>query len=63
MRDILGMRVYPRAPGVHRVRFRVAYGKNTKPGNFRDFSRANGGSFSPFFEFVIEGEVSSDAAR
>ena len=60
MRDMRGRRVYPRAPGIHDVRFRIAKRKREKQGKYRDFSPANGGSMSPYFEFAIEGEVSVD---
>jgi len=60
MHDMRGRRVYPRAPGIHDVRFRIAKRKNEKQGRYRDFSPANGGSMSPRFEFTIEGEVSVD---
>jgi hypothetical protein len=62
MRNILGMRVYPRAPGIHAVRFRVAKRKNERQGRYRDFSPANGGWISPFYEFVICQE-SSDSRQ
>jgi hypothetical protein len=58
MRDIDGRRVYPRAPGIHTVRFRTARRKRT--GLARNFSPANGGSTSPVFEFVISSEGSDD---
>jgi hypothetical protein len=51
MRDIDGRRVYPRAPGIHTVRFRTAARKRT--GLARDFSAANGGYTSPVFELTI----------
>jgi hypothetical protein len=60
MRDICGRRVYPRAPGIHTVRFRTAKRKSEKRGRYRDFSPANGGWMSPCFEFAIEGDVSVD---
>jgi hypothetical protein len=54
MRDGDGRRVYPRAPGVHTVRFRI--GRRKRTGLARDFSPANGGYVSPAFELVIGGE-------
>jgi hypothetical protein len=60
MLDRCGRRVYPRAPGIHTVRFRLAKRKNEKQGRYRDFSPANGGWMSPYFEFSIEGQVSVD---
>jgi len=57
MRDMCGRRVYPRAPGIHTVRFRTAKRKHEKMGKYRDFSPVNGGWMSPYFEFAIEGEV------
>jgi hypothetical protein len=60
MRDMCGRYVYPRAPGIHAVRFRTAKRKRENQGRYRDFSPANGGSLSPYFEFTIEGEVSVD---
>jgi len=53
MRDMCGRRVYPRAPGIHTVRFRTAKRKSDQKGKYRDFSPANGGWMSPYFEFAI----------
>jgi hypothetical protein len=60
MQNILGMRVYPRAPGIHAVRFRIARRKSENRGRYRDFSPANGGWISPYYEFAIAGKVSAD---
>lgn len=60
MRDMCSRRVYPRAPGIHTVRFRTAKRKHEKMGKYRDFSPINGGWMSPYFEFTIEGELSVD---
>ena len=60
MRDMCGRRVYPRAPGMHTVRFRTAKRKHETMGKYRDFSPLNGGWMSPCFAFAIEGEVSVD---
>jgi len=57
MRDATGRRVYPRAPGTHTVRFRIA---RRKLGLARDFSPENGGYTSPVFELVIVKEASGD---
>lgn len=54
MRDATGRRVYPRAPGIHTVRFRI--GRRKRAGLARDFSPKSGGYVSPAFEFVIGGE-------
>jgi hypothetical protein len=54
MHDADGRRVYPRAPGIHTVRFRTA---RRKLGLSRDFSPENGGYTSPVFEFTIAAEV------
>ncbi len=54
MRDIDGRRVYPSAPGSHRVRIRTARRKIGQWGNVRDFSPANHGYTSPVFEITIE---------
>ena len=56
MRDVTGRRVYPRAPGIHTVRFRTA--RRKRPGLPRDFSPANGGYTSPVYELVIAAERS-----
>ena len=53
MRDMCGRRVYPRAPGIHEVRFRIAKRKREKQGKYRDFSPANRGYTSPVFEITI----------
>jgi hypothetical protein len=53
MRDSDGRRVYPRAPGIHTVRFRTAKRKMNRAGKNRDFSPANAGYTSPVFEFTI----------
>jgi len=58
MRDMTGRRVYPRAPGVHTVRIRVA--RRKRAGNARDFSPANGGYVSPVFEFMIAADGDRD---
>jgi len=60
MRDMDGRRVYPRAPGIHTVRIRTAKRKREQMGKVRDFSPANGGSTSPFFEFTITADDSDD---
>src|SRR5512137_218384 len=60
MRDMHGRSVYPRAPGIHTVRFRTAKRNHEKMGKYRDFSPVNGGWMSPYFEFAIEGGVSVD---
>jgi len=57
MSDMSGRRVYPRAPGIHTVRFRTAKRNHEKMGKYRDFTQANGGWMSPYFEFTIDGEV------
>ena len=51
---------FPRVLGIHTVRFRTAKRKPEKMGKYRDFSPANGGWMSPYFEFAIEGTVSID---
>ena len=53
MRDCDGRRVYPRAPGTHTVRIRTARRKIGQQGMMRDFSPANHGYMSPFFEITI----------
>ncbi|MFA5376262.1 MAG: hypothetical protein WC455_11010 [Dehalococcoidia bacterium] len=53
MHDIDGRVVYPRAPGVHRVRIRTGRRKWAQMGRVRDFSPENGGSTSPAFLFKI----------
>jgi len=53
MRDTTGRRIYPRAPGIHTVRFRTA---RRKLGRARDFSPKNRGYTSPVFEFAIAAE-------
>ena len=58
MRDMTGRRVYPRALGIHTVRFRTAARKRTGPA--RDFSPANGGYTSPVFEITIVADVNDD---
>jgi hypothetical protein len=58
MRDVTGRRVYPRAQGIHTVRFRTA--RRKRPGMPRDFSPANGGYVSPVYEFAIMADGSSD---
>jgi hypothetical protein len=51
MHDASSRRVYPRSPGIHTVRIRMA--KRNRDRNVRDYSPANGGSTSPVFEFAI----------
>lgn len=58
MRDMCGRYVYPRAPGIHAVRFRTA--KRKRDGWTRDFRPANGGWTSPVFFFGIAGEPYDD---
>jgi hypothetical protein len=53
MRDVTGRRVYPRAPGIHTVRFRTA---RRKLGRTRDFGPGNRGYTSPVFELAIAPE-------
>lgn len=53
MRDGDGRRVYPRAPGTHRVRIMTARRKIGQRGMVRDFSPANRGYTSPVFEITI----------
>ena len=53
MRDTTGRRIYPRAPGIHTVRFRTA---RRKLGRARDFSPKNRGHTSPVFELAIAAE-------
>jgi len=55
MHDVDGRVVYPRAPGVHRVRIRTGRRKWAQMGRVRDFSPENGGSTSPVFLFKISG--------
>lgn len=57
MRDTDGRRVYPRAPGIHTVRFRTG---RRKLGLARDFSPENGGYTSPVFELVIVADANND---
>ena len=53
MHDIDGRRVYPRAPGIHKVQIRTGRRKFAQMGRVRDFSPENGGYTSPVFEFRI----------
>jgi len=55
MHDVDGRVVYPRAPGVHRVRIRTGRRKWAQMGRVRDFSPENGGYTSPTFLFKISG--------
>lgn len=61
MRDLTGRRVYPRAPGVHTVRIRMARRLRSQYRQERDFSAANRGSTSPLFELAIAADESGDA--
>jgi hypothetical protein len=53
MHDIDGRRVYPRAPGIHTVQFRIGRRKFAQMGRVRNFSPENGGYESPVFEIRI----------
>lgn len=53
MCDMTGRRVYPRAAGIHTVRFRIAKKLSVRQGRIRNFSPANGGWMSPAFTFAI----------
>jgi hypothetical protein len=59
-RDMMGRRVYPRAPGIHTVRIRAAKRRREQKGNRRDFSSANGGWTSPAFTFAIMADGSDE---
>ena len=53
MHDTDGRRVYPRAPGIHTIRFRTARRTRDRRGKGRDFSPENRGYTSPLFEITI----------
>ena len=55
MHDVDGRVVYPRAPGVHRVRIRTGRRKWAQMGRVRDLCPENGGCTSPTFLFKISG--------
>jgi hypothetical protein len=59
IRDINHRMIYPRALGIHTVRFRTALRKTSQRGRKRDFSSANRGYTSPVFEFEIAPEVNN----
>jgi len=63
MLDLAGRRVYPRAPGIHTVRIRIAQRLRRAPFQNRNFPAANRGSTSPVFELAIAADTAGPSGH